>query len=269
LPARVVPDREIHYLFPVTMDKMNTDTLIILVKNPTAVNERPPALRVFSDEQMLELKTAFIEDTICTCARLDGVDLKVAVAPEERAQLASNAMDNLIKRFPRRQAFTTLPERSEILTQKVAPLAERMSETVDHCFTVGYERVLVLGGYNPTITRMILNRALRELKHQQVVLGPTIRGGFYLIGTDAHRPELFGNIPVGTDDAYRAVCDRLGKLDLAWKELDLWYDVSHQEDIEFIVRDINQFRLTGDEESARATEEVLTKYLDQEREQTA
>jgi hypothetical protein len=84
-----------------------------------------------------------------------------------------------------------------------------------------------------------------------------------------NHPEVFDNIPVGTDQAYGALSDRLRELDLVWKELELWYDVSHQEDIEFIVRDINHFRLTGDEESARATEDVLARYVDQEKGGTA
>jgi len=245
------------------------DALIILVKNPNTLTDRPPVLQVFTDEQMLKLKTAFVEDTICACARLDGVELKVAVAPPERAQLVKRAVNNLRERFPRRQAFASLPERLEILTQNVAPLAERMRDAIDHCFTVGYDRVLVIGGYNPTLTGKTTSGALRELKRNHIILGPTIRGGFYLIGMDSRHPEVFDDIPVGTDQAYGAVSDRLRELGLAWKELELWYDVSHQEDIEFIVRDINHFRLTGDEESARATEDVLTKYLDQGKGETA
>lgn len=249
--------------------KRKADALVILVKNPNSLTDRPAALQVFTDEQMLKLRTAFVEDTICACSQLDGVELKVAVAPPERAQTIKRVVNNLKERFPRRQAFVTLPERLEILTQAEAPLAERMREAMGHCFDAGYHHVLVIGGYNPTLTRKIASGALRELRRNSIILGPTIRGGFYLIGMDASHPEVFDDIPVGTDQAYGALSDRLRALDLVWKELELWYDVSHQEDIEFIVRDINHFRLTGDEESARATEDVLAKYVDQEKGGTA
>jgi glycosyltransferase A (GT-A) superfamily protein (DUF2064 family) len=243
------------------------DALIVLVKNPITMDELPPALRLFTEAQMLELKTAFVEDTICICAQLQGIDLKVAVAPTEHVQMVTRAVENLQKRFPRRKVFANLFDRLEILTQKPIPLNGRMRDSIAHCFEAGYHRVLTVGGHNPTITKKLLATASRELRRQKVILGPTIRGSFYLVGTDENRPQLFDDVPVGTDHAYRAICERLRESGLQWKELDLWYDISHQEDIEFIIRDINHFRLTGDEESARATEEVLAKYLAPEAEE--
>lgn len=249
--------------------KKKKDALIISVKNPVIDNDRPPALRVFTDEQMMELKTAFVEDTLCTCARLEDVDLKIAVAPKDSVKMIQRAMDNLRERHPKQPEMTSLDQRLEVLVQEVAPLGDRIRDAVDHMFAQGYERVLVIGGYNPTITPGLLTVALQEMKRHSVILGPTIRGSFYLIGMDANHPRLFDNVPVGTDEAYAAIAEQLRKAQLVWKEVDLWYDISHQEDIEFIVRDINQFRLTGNEDSARATEDVLTRYLDQGKEEIA
>ena len=245
------------------------DALIILVQNPTAANDRPPALRVFSDLQLLKLKTAFLEDTIWTCAQVDGVDLKAAVAPPERAQLVTRAVNNLHGRFPRRKVFAELPQRMELVTQPVAPLDIRIRDVLSHCFAAGYERIMMVSGYNPTLTKMTLSIALRELRRKQFVIGPTIRGGVYLLGMNQDHPELIADVPAGTDQAYRVLCEQLEEAGLDWAELDLWYDITHQEDIEFVVRDINQYRLTGDEESGKATEEVLARYLDQEKEGSA
>ena len=249
--------------------KKKNDALIISVKNPISYDDRPPVLRVFSDEQMLELRTAFVEDTLCTCAQLEGVDLKVAVAPRERVKMIERAMNNLMARFPGLPEITSLGQRMEIFVQEVAPLGDRIRDAIDHAFADGYRRTLVLGGYNPTITGELLAAARQEIQQHSVILGPTIRGSFYLIGMDANHPGLFDNVPVGTDGAYAAISERLREANLAWKELDLWYDISHQEDVEFIIRDINQFRLTGDEESARATENVLARYLDSGKEEIA
>jgi glycosyltransferase A (GT-A) superfamily protein (DUF2064 family) len=248
-------------------DKKKTAALIISVKNPITDDDRPQALRVFTDEQMLELRTAFVEDTLCTCARLDGVDLKISVAPRERVKMVERAIANLQHRHPGEPAISSLGRRLEILVQELAPLGERIRDAVEHELAAGYQRVLVIGGYNPTITGTLLKTALKEMNKHSIILGPTIRGSFYLVGVDAVHPGLFDDVPVGTDDAYAVIARRLHEAHLAWKELDLWYDISHQEDIEFIIRDINQFRLTGNEYSARATEEVLTRYLEPGKEQ--
>ena len=133
----------------------------------------------------------------------------------------------------------------------------------------GYTHVLAVGGYNPTLARRTLSVAFRELRHKPIVLGPTILGGLYLLGMDRDRPELLAGVPMGTDQACRVLSERLDEDGLEWAELDLWYDITHQENVEFVVRDINQFRLTGDEESGRATEEILASFLDQGKEGTA
>ncbi len=248
--------------------KKKKDALIISVNNQISDDDRPSVFRLFTDHQMLELRTAFVEDTLYTCAQLEGVDLKVSVAPKERVKMVQRAITNLQKRHPGEPAISSLNQRLEILVQDVAPLGDRIRDAVDHEFAAGYQRVLVIGGYNPTITIELLTMALQQMQKHSVILGPTIRGSFYLIGLDANHPGLFDDVPVGTDGAYAAIAERLRAADLVWKELELWYDISHQEDIEFIVRDINQFRLTRNEHSACATEEVLTEYLEQGKKQT-
>ncbi|MCP4633408.1 MAG: hypothetical protein GY855_10825, partial [candidate division Zixibacteria bacterium] len=51
---------------------------------------------------------------------------------------------------------------------------------------------------------------------------------------------------------------------LTWSELELWYAVEHPEDLEYLVRDINQFRLEGDELSTRETEMVLKRVVERQ-----
>jgi hypothetical protein len=48
---------------------------------------------------------------------------------------------------------------------------------------------------------------------------------------------------------------------LAWSELEIWYAVETPEDLEIMVRDINQFRFEGDETTARETEIVMERIL--------
>ena len=60
---------------------------------------------------------------------------------------------------------------------------------------------------------------------------------------------------------YSQVSARIEKEQLSWEETEIWYAVEHPEDMEYLARDINQFRLTGDEVTARETEKVLERIL--------
>ena len=63
---------------------------------------------------------------------------------------------------------------------------------------------------------------------------------------------------------YSQVAEAFTNKNLAWSELEIWYAVETPEELEIMVRDINQFRFEGDENTARETElvmeRILTKY---------
>ncbi|MEE8575741.1 MAG: hypothetical protein V3T31_00665, partial [candidate division Zixibacteria bacterium] len=49
--------------------------------------------------------------------------------------------------------------------------------------------------------------------------------------------------------------------ELRWSELPIWYAVDSSEELEFMARDINQFRFEGDDSTARETELVMERIL--------
>ena len=238
------------------------ETIIVQLRNPAGRDDPIPVLRVFDDGKMLRLKRAFFEDTLRQVAEIEPVDIKIAVAPPNRVCWAKDAIDHLASRFPRRKRFRELPDRVEIITQSVAPLEERTASSLTHCLDDGYERVVIVGGYHPTLDPHRLTEALRHLRHHPLILGPTIEGGCYLIGLRADCRKAVGLVTLGSDVSYQHSANALTRAGLTWQEIDLSYDVGHQEDLEFIVREINHCRFIGDEETARCTEDVLAQFVD-------
>jgi len=96
-----------------------------------------------------------------------------------------------------------------------------------------------------------------------LILGPTIEGGCYLIGLRSDCREAIGLVSVGSDVAYKRSTSALTEAGITWQEIDLSYDVGHQEDLEFIVREINHCRYTGDEDTALNTERVLAQFINE------
>lgn len=238
------------------------ETIVIQVKNPAGLDEPMPVLRVFDDDQMLRLKRAFFEDTLRQVAEIEKVDVKVAVAPPDRAVWAKEAILHLAERFARRRRFRELAKRTEIITQQVIPLDERTEQILAHCLDRGYERVVLVGGYHPTLDPERVHDALRHLRNHPLILGPTIEGGCYLIGLRSDCRKAIGLVTLGSDVSYLRSIAALEKAGITWQEIDLSYDVGHQEDLEFIVREINHCRYIGDEDTALCTESVLAEFID-------
>ncbi len=62
-------------------------------------------------------------------------------------------------------------------------------------FAEGAARVVVIGSDCPAVGRQIVVQAFRALEHCDVVLGPALDGGYYLLGLKGPHPSLFDAIP--------------------------------------------------------------------------
>lgn len=74
-------------------------------------------------------------------------------------------------------------------------LGERMQHAFEFAFKLGHKEVIIIGSDCPTIDAQLLNTALDELKHKEVVIGPSEDGGYYLLGMNKMIPALFEHMP--------------------------------------------------------------------------
>ena len=108
----------------------------------------------------------------------------------------------------------------------------------------------------------MLENAYKVLKKKDVVFGPTLEGSYYLLGMRKLVPEVMRLVDwSNTDNIYCHMVEIARDVQLNWEELELWYDLRQPGDLEFLVRDINAYRIIGDETSAKATEAVLESVL--------
>lgn len=88
--------------------------------------------------------------------------------------------------------------------QSAGDLGTRLEHAFAEAFAEGYHQVAAIGSDCITITPSILRNAWGALESHDAVLGPTEDGGYYLLGTRAHGPELFRNIPWSSESTLAA-----------------------------------------------------------------
>ncbi len=115
--------------------------------------------------------------------------------------------------------------------QHGASLGERLDHAVSTAFKEGAKRVLVIGTDCPEIEPTVLDVAFDNLAHADVVLGPAIDGGYYLIGLRDHRPELFREIEWGTEIVLRQTLERARQAHCQVHQLKPLSDVDYPEDL--------------------------------------
>ena len=97
--------------------------------------------------------------------------------------------------------------------QKGGGFGDRLIHSMQWEFEAGCEKLIFLGGDCPFVDQARLDEAFAALDKNDVVIGPAIDGGYYLIGIKQSRPELFNGIDWGTESVCEttlSICEREG-----------------------------------------------------------
>ncbi len=110
-------------------------------------------------------------------------------------------------------------------------LGERMARAFNEAFQAGLDRVVLVGTDVPSITARILLTAFKNLSYRDMVLGPARDGGYYLIGLRRDCPQLFVDMPWGTERVLEKTTQIADGLGLSKVHVDTLDDVDRPEDL--------------------------------------
>ncbi|MCY3738187.1 MAG: TIGR04282 family arsenosugar biosynthesis glycosyltransferase [Gemmatimonadaceae bacterium] len=197
--------------------------------------------------QAAELYTAFLRD--CAEALAASVaSLKiVAVEPPE----AESCLRSLLG----------APEGLAFEGQPGGPLGERLEALCRRAVGAGCGRVVLLGSDSPSLTPWSIDESLRRLRSADVVIGPSVDGGYYLIGLRAEAlpsaaPAVFQGIEWGTGRVLEQTLAALpGGLRLSL--MPPWYDVDVPEEAAFLRVHLEALARSGDDTTASHSRAAL------------
>jgi len=129
--------------------------------------------------------------------------------------------------------FQIMEERHGVtlLDQVGDNLGARMSHTCDVLFAKGYRRVVIVGTDVPSLPLEHYKQTFTLLDAHDVVLGPALDGGYYLLGLTRAVPDLFTDIPWSTDQVLARTKEQAAKLGLSTGLLPAWRDVDTIDDL--------------------------------------
>ena len=118
----------------------------------------------------------------------------------------------------------------ELRQQGAGDLGQRMAQALGETLALG-DRAVLIGSDCPGYHAAYLSAAFAALLGHDVVLGPAADGGYVLIGMRRPAPDLFADIPWGTDTVLEATRTALTRLGLIWVELPGLQDIDRPEDL--------------------------------------
>ena len=133
----------------------------------------------------------------------------------------------------RPEAYSDLiPAAFALRGQRGLTLGDRMLAAARDAFEAGYERAAIVGTDIPHMRPDSIRRAFDLLAEADVVLGPTLDGGYWLIGLKRAIPELFDiSAPWGSGGVRIGTLERARELGCICAETDSYRDLDTPDDL--------------------------------------
>ncbi len=117
------------------------------------------------------------------------------------------------------------------VVQQGADIGERLVQALTRAFAEGAVKTLAVATDVPDLTASIVRTALQALQKSDLVLGPCFDGGYYLIGMNGLRHQLFSDIPWSTGYVTSSTLKQAEKLRLSVKQLQTLWDIDSETDL--------------------------------------
>jgi rSAM/selenodomain-associated transferase 1 len=191
--------------------------LIIFAKKPVPGQVKTRLCPPLAPEEAARLYAGFLEDTLEEMRRLPGMRLALAYAPAGARAFFQDLVPPGVSLFP----------------QEGADLGERMARAFAWGFEAGYAPVLLRGSDTPDLSGAVVLEAAHVLGEglAPVALGPSLDGGYYLVGLTAPHPELFRELAWSGVTVFHDTLERARRLSLPVHLLPGWRDIDNFSDL--------------------------------------
>jgi rSAM/selenodomain-associated transferase 1 len=209
--------------------------IAIMAKAPSAGRVKTRLSPLLSPQEARDLGSCFLTDITANLALAAGeapLDPYVAFAPAG----SEAAFGSIVTPGT---AFV-LADGSRPAPPGVSGFGACLLQAVCTLSESGYGGIVLLNSDSPTLPTSLLVRAVHQLlaARDGVVLGPSLDGGYYLIGVRHPHAELFRAIDWSTERVAAQTRQRAQGQGLEVIELDPWYDVDEPRSLQRLVDEL-------------------------------
>jgi uncharacterized protein len=190
-------------------------TIIAFTREPVLGSSKTRLAARIGAGNAAALADAFTRDAL---AKVRELGLPLVIAGSATGGLRENSYFRLLaRRFG-----------ANLIDQEWGNLGIRMARVLAPFASGG---VLLVGTDTPSLPGSALRRAASLIRHNQVVLGPSLDGGYYLVGIHGAVPDMFRGIRWGGPRVLQQTIARLVRLGIRPALAATWYDVDRWGDL--------------------------------------
>lgn len=189
--------------------------VILFTRVPIQGHTKTRMMPQISAEGCARLHTCFLKDIKRECEKT-GADLYICCTPEGEKEVLYRILGSEQHYFP----------------QNGKCLGERMYLAIREVLNHGYDACILIGTDVPELRADQLNQAFSALEHRDVVLGPTVDGGYYLVGMKVPLGAVFEVKKYGDQSVLQNTVLQLKKSGLTVGFVKTLWDLDTYEDLQ-------------------------------------
>ena len=187
--------------------------VVVMAKAPREGFVKTRLTGAYPPRDIVQLSDCMLRDTLALVQALSRVHVAVMCPSEDVPHIEAR-----------------LPAGVRVVGQCGNGLAAALVSAFEQ-FVPDFRRVVAVDSDSPHLPLAILQSAFELLETNEVVVGPTEDGGYYLVGASAMYPRLFDSAPLGTGNARDALLGNARALGLSVAFTEPWYDVDVPADL--------------------------------------
>lgn len=189
---------------------MNKDLIIVFAKNPKKGFVKTRLAKAIGDDAAFNVYLKLLDITESESLKVANCDIHV--------YFTSHLDDS---RWKGKQQYI----------QSGNDLGERMEAAFQEAFNQGYKNVIGIGTDLPDLNAELMSDGLNSLKESDTVFGPSLDGGYYLLGMNQMINQIFDNKPWSTESLLNETKSELEKLDYSIVTLPTLNDIDTIDDL--------------------------------------
>lgn len=197
-------------------EQMNP-AIIVMAKIPQIGTVKTRLRPFLSAENCAELAGCFLQDALSSAAQISE-NIIFAFSPAEL----------------KTEAEAIFAANVKLIEQNGFDLGERLFNAFLDAENLGFSPLIAIGTDSPTLPPSVLQSAIKSFYNLEndLILGATDDGGYYLIGLRKPVKEIFADISWSSAKVFQETVEKANLLGMkSLTELPVWYDVDLPDDL--------------------------------------
>ncbi|MCP4582706.1 MAG: DUF2064 domain-containing protein [candidate division Zixibacteria bacterium] len=235
---------------------MNSECTVIIANDPEKSSDLNAIEPSLGKRKTSYLGRAMFFDTLALCLSIPNTDVIVCYHPAD-SKANFEKMIGLFSREEKSNEIKSKVDRIKMFPQNGHSIMDYISNAYKQVFDLNYKRVTMVGAYCIPIDPNLIKAGFILLKENDIVVGPSFSGRYYLFGMSRFMPEVFDGVKWESEDFYIKLRENIGTAQAKVQELELSYEVYSNDELNQLISDINRWRSVGDLRTAYHTEKFL------------